>query len=95
MEMVRRECGFQNMFAANRTGNSGGLALLWKENFKVSLLSFSKNYIDVIVQEQGRGIPWRLTCIYGEPNQGQRRDFWNHLTLLRDKSSVPWLCGGI
>lgn len=49
MEMVRRECGFQNMFAANRTGNSGGLALLWKENFKVNLLSFSKNYIEVIV----------------------------------------------
>lgn len=89
MEYVKRECGFDSMFAVDRDGNSGGIALLWKAQSSVSLLTFSKYLIDVVVQDQSGGRSWQLTGIYGEPDQGKRREFWMNMTALKERSDLP------
>uniref|UniRef100_A0A803P4L4 Reverse transcriptase domain-containing protein n=1 Tax=Cannabis sativa TaxID=3483 RepID=A0A803P4L4_CANSA len=57
-------------------GKSGGLALLWKEPFEVSVKAFTISHIDAIV-ENGLGFAWRFTGFYGNPDPGdsQMRDF--------------------
>jgi endonuclease/exonuclease/phosphatase family metal-dependent hydrolase len=33
---------------------------------------------------------WRLTCYYGYPERGRRRQAWELLRELRDMSTLPW-----
>lgn len=59
----------------NRRTRRGGLALLWKEEgWDVSIMSFSVNHIDVMI-EDGNGVSWHFTGVYGWPeeeNKGKR-----------------------
>lgn len=59
-------------FAVERNGMAGGLALLWRKNVTVDLLSYSPNHIDVEVLLQGEVIKWRFTGFYGFLEQHQR-----------------------
>lgn len=52
-------------------GRSGGLVLLWKNQRNVTLLSFSKNHINVVVHVAGFG-GWPLMGVYGEPLRSAR-----------------------
>ncbi|MBA0664033.1 hypothetical protein Goklo_004108 [Gossypium klotzschianum] len=50
MEKVRRSCGFTNGIDIEVEGSRGGLCLTWKGDTAISLQSFSRNLIDVIVK---------------------------------------------
>ena len=39
-------------------------------------------------------VSWRLTGFYGYPERGRRRDFWELLKSLCDRSNLPWCCIG-
>ena len=54
-------------------GWSGGLALLWKKELKVSVQTFSDNHIDAIVDQGVIGHQWRITGFYGNPRSEERR----------------------
>jgi len=81
--------GFQNCFAVNSNGRSGGLALFWSNSFNCKVLNFSSNHINVEVNDPSRG-PWQFTGFYGFPEGGRRRDSWNFLMNLSNNISLPW-----
>lgn len=79
------------MFAVDSVNGSGGIALLWKSDINIRLLSYSKCYIDVVVNH---GTCWRLTGVYGELDQHEREEFWDELKSIKNNCDLPWLCEG-
>ncbi|KAF4394179.1 hypothetical protein F8388_005813 [Cannabis sativa] len=53
-EGIQRHVNFQNSFHVDCVGKSGGLLLLWNEDWEVSVKSFSVGHIDALVQCPGR-----------------------------------------
>lgn len=61
MRKVKLQLGFRNAFMVpckklvtrkgKRVSRAGGLCLLWTDEVKVSVLSYSESHIDVIVSE--------------------------------------------
>jgi hypothetical protein len=52
-------------------------------------MNYSRNFINLIVKEKDED-EWRLTCYYGYPERGRRREAWDLLRELRDMSELPW-----
>lgn len=50
METLRIRLKFDSCFAVNKSGMSGGLALLWKEDVQVMVSTFTKNHVAAIMQ---------------------------------------------
>lgn len=93
IDELRRSLGFDFCFAVDRVGRSGGLAILWKSNFPCEVLNYSSNHIDVAVLDN-RVRSWRMSCFYGFPERGRRRDSWNLIRRLSGLDSLPWLILG-
>lgn len=55
METLKLRCS-RHGFAVSSVGQSGGLALLWRKDVDVGLMSFSSNHVDVEVK-----LPWETT----------------------------------
>jgi hypothetical protein len=70
-------------------GRSGGLSVLWRDTIKCRVLNYSRNFINLVVEEGEEG-EWRLTCYYGYPERGRRVQAWDLLRELRDMSELPW-----
>ncbi|KAG2314561.1 hypothetical protein Bca52824_017683 [Brassica carinata] len=62
------------------SGTSGGLALSWKTDTQLDILSSSSNFIDTAITLQQK--PMFVTFIYGAPRSENRADFWNSLTKV-------------
>ena len=91
LERLKVKLGFECLLTINPAGRSGGLALYWKSSHKVSLLKFSKNCINVAVEDQSLG-SWRMMGFYGFPEFSRRRESWDLLRTLSATSSLPWVC---
>ncbi|KAA3473504.1 Exo_endo_phos domain-containing protein [Gossypium australe] len=66
----------------------------WTEEVVVTLRSFSKNHIDVMVKEENTNEEWRFTGFYGSPYATNKIESWNLLRKLGEDQSHPWLvCG--
>uniref|UniRef100_A0A803PQ16 DUF4283 domain-containing protein n=1 Tax=Cannabis sativa TaxID=3483 RepID=A0A803PQ16_CANSA len=50
MELVRVQLGFVGCFTVDAREKSGGLALLWSDDFKVQIKSFTVSHIDELVE---------------------------------------------
>ncbi|KAA3468179.1 reverse transcriptase [Gossypium australe] len=94
MSKVRRSCGFINGIDVDAEGSRGGLCLAWKSGMDISLRSFSKWYIDVVVKEDNSQIEWRFTGFYGSPYSKDRIQVWDLLKKLRQNGTGPWLVAG-
>lgn len=70
--------------AIDREGMSDGLALLWRKDVKVDLLSYSKNHIDAIIHQPEGTTDFRITRFYGASLAYQRHKSWQ---LLRNLST--------
>ncbi|KAL8479510.1 hypothetical protein ACS0TY_026419 [Phlomoides rotata] len=92
LEGVSRKLGFDYYFGVDcevsRLGRRGGVAILWRAEWNLTVLSYSHNHIDV---EVGIGVPWRFTGIYGHLEEGMKWKTWKLLQDLSQKSSLPWL----
>uniref|UniRef100_A0A2N9IPV8 Reverse transcriptase domain-containing protein n=1 Tax=Fagus sylvatica TaxID=28930 RepID=A0A2N9IPV8_FAGSY len=75
------------------TGTGGGLALMWKEGWQVSVHSSSVAHIDAIIQCRG-SLDWHLTGFYGNPESSKRDDSWTLLRRLKRYDNLPWLVIG-
>ena len=84
--------GYSNKFTVPPTGMGGGLALLWKEDLNITILSSSKNFIDVELSY--RGVRSFITFVYGSPQRENRAAFWTHLSTLGADRELPWLLTG-
>ncbi|CAM8998732.1 unnamed protein product [Rhodiola kirilowii] len=90
-EMLRCKLGFRNCFFVPSQWRSGGLALLWGEDFEVSLISFSSNHIDMEVKGD---LKFYLSFFYGEPRTQDRIHSWNLMRCLKKEKSTPWIVMG-
>ncbi|MCH80000.1 hypothetical protein A2U01_0000762, partial [Trifolium medium] len=89
MERVRVNLNFNSCLSVDVEGRSGGLSVMWKDTIKCRVLNYSRNFINLVVEEREEG-EWRLTCYYGYPERGRRRQAWELLRELRDMSESPW-----
>jgi hypothetical protein len=81
-------------FCVKGEGKGGAIALFWEEGVDVSLLSFDKHHIDVLIKEGVAGVQWRGSFIYGEPRVQDRHNMWSLLRRIMPKSDAPWLMIG-
>ncbi|GMI78302.1 hypothetical protein HRI_001499500 [Hibiscus trionum] len=92
-EDVRRRVNMSGNLVVERNDDGLGLMLLWAEDTQVSLLSYSKAYIDVEVSKND--VCFRFTGMYGTCHRSNKREDWDLLDVLRTKSDLPWLVGEI
>ncbi|OMO51909.1 hypothetical protein COLO4_37474 [Corchorus olitorius] len=72
LQRIRSSIGFHFCFGVSFEGISGGLAMFLDDSVDLELLSFSKNYIDMLVDEETNKEKWCLASFYGEPNTSLR-----------------------
>ena len=53
MEKVKEKCNMKHGLIVPSNGNSGGPVLLWKEDIKVEVQTYSQDYIDVAMWAYG------------------------------------------
>ncbi|KAK0607926.1 hypothetical protein LWI29_022770 [Acer saccharum] len=87
---LKAALGFEGGFGVSSIGSSGGLILLWKDNYKVTVLSFSAGHIDARIQEED-GLQWRFSGMYGDPDPRKRGSFWTLMRRLREVDRLPWI----
>lgn len=85
--------GFHGGVAIDCTGCSGGLALWWKE-LEVSLQSYSKGHIDVLVREGLGKVASYFTGFYGCPKRENKESSGQLLQCLNHGWNLPWVCRG-
>lgn len=93
MEIIRLKLNYDFCFSVGCSGYSGGLALLWNSDINISLLSYTKHHIDVLILHNDN-LTWRFTRFYGHPEQAEKQYSWHLLRRLSTLSTAPWLCGG-
>jgi len=94
MEKVKGRAGFIDGLIIPKSDRSGGLAMLWKKDFKLEIMGYARNYIDAIVVESHSGFKWRITGFYGHPETHRRKESWEQLKALNRKFQLPWICFG-
>lgn len=75
-------------------GLSGGLALFWHESFNVEIKSVNDRFIDAYIRVSPTAPLWHISCVYGEPRTENRHLMWQHLSSLRQSSTLPWVVLG-
>ena len=58
IDRVKRCCGMDACIGVSANGKSGGLAMMWKKEAKLHMLSFSVNHIDMMVEAEPEKIWW-------------------------------------
>ena len=81
------------MLAVSSDGRRGGLAMLWKTEVVIDTNTYSLHHINTWVLPP-LAQPWRLTGIYGYPNEQQKPETWRLLWHIHNRSTLPWLCIG-
>ncbi|KAL6225515.1 hypothetical protein ACLB2K_004365 [Fragaria x ananassa] len=103
VERLKLQVNYKNVFVVDCDNNrnsdgkvsrAGGICLLWKEGVEVSLSTFSKNHIDVMVGKAGARDKWRFSGVYGFSKVEERYKTWELLRRLGQSSGRPWLIGG-
>ena len=90
---IRDSLQFGHYHGVSKLNRGGGLALFWKKDFDLRVVSSSINYINAVIFG-GTEKAWRFTGFYGAPETHRRPDSWNLLRNLHNQFSLPWLCGG-
>lgn len=83
---------YNHHFLIPPSGLSGGLALLWRNEINLTVLSSSANFIDTEVVYKAN--TFFLTFIYGIPQQENRAAFWEEISLLGQGKDSAWALSG-
>ena len=73
IERISRKMQYNKHFVVPRHNRGGGLALLWKDDFLLDVLTSSDNHIDGVV-DQGMDDAWRFTSFYGDPEMASQEN---------------------
>lgn len=85
--------GFAEYWSVDSVGRGGGLAIFWRRNVSCKVSDFSSNHIDVVMLKDN--VPeWRMTCFYGFPERTRRRESWDFIKEIANKSLLPWCIVG-
>ena len=90
----RARLGFRGFDALDSVDLSGGLALYWHESLCLDVKTINERYIDAYVTSVAGELPWRLTCVYGEPRMEDRHCMWSSLRALHQQVNMPWVAVG-
>ncbi|CAA7059332.1 unnamed protein product, partial [Microthlaspi erraticum] len=80
------------LFVPPNSPGSGGLALYWKQEIPVQVISSCKSYIDTSILYKGN--LFYATFIYGEPDHSLRKEVWEELSNLGNLRDKPWFLTG-
>ncbi|KAA3474025.1 expansin-A1-like [Gossypium australe] len=94
MERVRRRYSFSGGIEIEAEGSREGLCLTWKDDIVVTLRSYSKWHIDVLLWEDCIQKEWRFTGFYGSPYSKDRNSVWSLLNRLSQGNNYPGLVAG-
>ncbi|KAK4263788.1 hypothetical protein QN277_029159 [Acacia crassicarpa] len=73
LRKLRRRCGFYKEWIVDPISISGGLAVWWKENVKVSILFSSINIIHARIESDDLECPSYISFVYGPPCEEDRK----------------------
>ena len=71
---------------------AGGLALLWKQEVNLQVLSANANHIDTCIEFEGNN--FFAFFIYGDTDKPKRRQLWEHIIYLSDSRDAPLFVTG-
>ena len=94
MIMVCDKCEFKHGVFVDSNGMSGGLVLMWKEDIKVEIQTFSPSHIDALVDGGTEYGWWRMTGFYRNLETAKRPESWTKLKQLSNTSTLPWIVIG-
>lgn len=93
VEKIRNKCGFVAGICLSSVGNSGGMALWWRD-INVVVSSFSSHHIEAEVRDQSNVMVWKLGGVYGWPEAANKHLTWELMKRLWGGCSTPLvLCG--
>ncbi|XP_021851299.1 uncharacterized protein [Spinacia oleracea] len=96
-ESTRRKVRLRDFICVDCEGEGrhrkGGLTMFWDNDVTLDFLSSSQNHMDFIVRLEG-GRDWRLTGVYGFPEEERKAETWNLLVILCRESELPLVCMG-
>ena len=93
VQRISRKMQYPNFFIVPCHNKGGGLALLWKDDFMLDVLTSSDNHIDGVV-DQGMNDASRFIGFYGNPDIASRENSRNLLRDLSQRQNLPWVCVG-
>lgn len=91
---LRRRFGYSKGLVVDPCGLSGGLALWWRLDVDVNVLSSSKNVIDTVLLLKDRNTSVRVTWVYGPPHWEDKQPFWPGMNGWGQGQSLPWVVIG-
>jgi exonuclease III len=68
MESIKAKLGFDCVFTVDCVGRSGGLALLWMNEFGVTIQNFSRRHVNAVIRDEEKAITWKFTGFYEHPD---------------------------
>lgn len=69
-----------------------GIAMLWRESLKISILNYSSNHINVEVFDEEKEKHWILTGVHGFPEEKNKRKTWQLIKSLKVNYDEKWIC---
>lgn len=85
--------GFENAFAIDFVGRSGGLAVLWKGEIDFTLLQFSSHHIHGKITMGKEGKPnhskWNITGVYRHPDTSRHEEVWKIIRDVKCLDATP------
>ncbi|XP_061371034.1 uncharacterized protein LOC133313656 [Gastrolobium bilobum] len=89
-----KQLGFNNSVIEDAVGFSGGIWLLWKEEFcNVTILEKSSQIIHVSCS-MNQGLDFYLTVVYANLREEVREELWMDLTRISSSLVGPWAMMG-
>lgn len=89
---LQKDLCYDKMFTVAPIGLSGGLAVFWKDCYKVEVLSADKRIIDLSVKFGS--VIFFLTCVYGDPVRERRHTVWEKLESIGLSRNNAWILIG-
>ncbi|KAK8534695.1 hypothetical protein V6N12_057339 [Hibiscus sabdariffa] len=78
-----------NAFYVEPDGITGGLALWWSNDVKLSILHYDNNFIDTKISINGEA-EWYGTFIYAPSYTEDKQKFWETLAPLQNDVNAKW-----
>jgi len=92
LQNMQVSLGFDCLQTVDPIGNSGGLALLYSNEFPVTVVFLNDQLIDIETIIDGNRVC--ITFVYGDPNVQYRELVWERLTRIGIIRSDPWFMIG-
>lgn len=94
MKKVWKSWCFVNRIDVSSDDTKGGLSLCWKQCCIISLHTFSRNHIDVMVEDGLNGNIWSFVGFYGHLGENHWYKSWELLQSLLEGDNFQWLMMG-